>query len=484
MKTMKKTLFLTTMALLGYLNANAQFSSEQIVASNTEAQSIHAVDIDGDGDMDLVSADSFDGEINWFRNDGEGNFSAAILISDFIFAARWVYAADIDGDGDTDVLSASFTQDEIVWYENINGLGNFSPKKVITANADGARSVFTADIDGDGDIDVLSASATSASGAKLAWYENTDGLGNFGAEQIVQEHAPGGSPSSDVEVVSATDIDNDGDIDIVSVGTITSIGGYVSWHENTDGLGNFGAQQIISTGLAPGLTSLSIEDIDSDGDMDLFTTEAFDGKLIWYENTDGLGNFSQIIIEEDSSTFLYDVQPADLDNDGFIDLVVADGNPDIPPGEGNVHWLRNTDGLGNFSSKIFIAFGTTDFANDVSTADLDNDGDIDVLLGDFGMPGSGSPDGKFVWYENLNVLSVSDQTILNLSIYPNPTSGVLTITSEIAINQIEIYNSLGQLVLKNSNQNRIDISSLNKGVYFCKIKNIDDDLSVKKVLKN
>jgi L-ascorbate metabolism protein UlaG (beta-lactamase superfamily) len=83
-----------------------------------------------------------------------------------------VHAADLDGDGDLDVLSASYGDDKITWYEN-DGEADpaFTPQAghVITTKADGARSVHAADLDGDGDPDVLSASYGDD---KIAWYEN------------------------------------------------------------------------------------------------------------------------------------------------------------------------------------------------------------------------------------------------------------------------------------------------------------------------
>ena len=62
-------------------------------------------------------------------------------------------AADVDGDGDMDVLCASSTNDMIAWYEN-NGSETFTRRTISTA-ADAAFSVFAADVDGDGDMDVL-----------------------------------------------------------------------------------------------------------------------------------------------------------------------------------------------------------------------------------------------------------------------------------------------------------------------------------------
>ena len=73
----------------------------------------------------------------------------------------------MDGDGDIDVLSASFEDNKIAWYEN-NGSQGFTAHAITTA-ANGAISVFAIDMDGDGDVDVLSA---SASDDKIACYEN------------------------------------------------------------------------------------------------------------------------------------------------------------------------------------------------------------------------------------------------------------------------------------------------------------------------
>ena len=80
---------------------------------------------------------------------------------------------------DMDVLSASFRfgDSKIAWYEN-NGSGAFGPQQIITTAANGANYVYAADLDSDGDMDVLSASGNDD---KIAWYENTDGSGGFGS---------------------------------------------------------------------------------------------------------------------------------------------------------------------------------------------------------------------------------------------------------------------------------------------------------------
>ncbi|MGQ0502421.1 MAG: FG-GAP-like repeat-containing protein, partial [Panacagrimonas sp.] len=86
--------------------------------------------------------------------------------------ANSTFSADLDGDGDLDVLSASRYDDKIAWYENDGGATPAFTLRIISTTADGARSVHAADLDGDGDLDVLSASGYDD---KIAWYENGGG---------------------------------------------------------------------------------------------------------------------------------------------------------------------------------------------------------------------------------------------------------------------------------------------------------------------
>ena len=151
------------------------FTATDIATSADGALSVFAADMDGDGDMDILSASYSDDTIAWYENDGNANPTwTAADIATSADGAYSVFAADMDGDGDMDIVSASYDDDTIAWYEND---GNANPTWTaadIATSADGATSVFAADMDGDGDMDILSASYSDDT---IAWYEN-DGNAN------------------------------------------------------------------------------------------------------------------------------------------------------------------------------------------------------------------------------------------------------------------------------------------------------------------
>ena len=162
-------------------------TAHTITTAADGAYSVYAADVDGDGDMDVLSASVSDDKIRWYENDGQSNPTfTAHEITDQADYAISVYAADVDGDGDIDVLSASHNDDKIRWYENDGQANPTFTAHEITDQADGASSVYAVDVDGDGDMDVLSA---SISDNKIAWYEN-NGAESFTACLLYTSPSP------------------------------------------------------------------------------------------------------------------------------------------------------------------------------------------------------------------------------------------------------------------------------------------------------
>jgi hypothetical protein len=136
----------------------------------TSVNAIAILDVDRDGDPDVLSAGQEGDMIAWHENNGmlPSGWTTHIVSTTADFAT-FAYGADLDGDGDVDLLSSSFFDDTISWYENDGGSPPSFARHVVSSSADGARSVFAADLDRDGDIDVISASQNDQ---KVVWHVN------------------------------------------------------------------------------------------------------------------------------------------------------------------------------------------------------------------------------------------------------------------------------------------------------------------------
>ena len=298
-----------------YPDEGNQFGMEQWVSGAGEsATSVFGADIDSDGDVDTLAVS--DGTMAWFENlDGQGGFGSEQTISPTVNTASPVSAVDLDGDGDVDALGM-FDSDEIAWYENLDGQGGFGSKQTISPLSGLSRSVSAADLDGDGDLDVLSASRTDQT---IVWYENTDGQGTFGLEQVI------GTGVENALSVTAADVDGDGDVDVVSASYDDD---KIAWYENTDGQGGFWLTQTIST-TADGATTVVATDFDRDGDLDVASASELDDEAVWYENTDGQGSFGPERVIASHAGAVWSIFPADVGGDPAPDLLSADAESNL-----------------------------------------------------------------------------------------------------------------------------------------------------------
>ncbi len=195
-------------------------------ASYSGAFAVYSADVDGDGDQDVLGASHNGNNISWSENsNGDGSVWVEHLIDGSFSLAYSVYSADVDGDGDQDVLGASIGASEIAWWENTVGNGTSWAKHTVDGSFSGAACVQTADVDGDGDQDVLGA---ASGGSEIAWWENTAGNGTAWTRRTVD------ASFSAANWVSASDVDGDGDQDIL--GAAWS-GDEIAWWENTAGSG-------------------------------------------------------------------------------------------------------------------------------------------------------------------------------------------------------------------------------------------------------
>ena len=381
-----------------------------LITSAEGANDVYAADVDGDGDLDALSASFFDNTIAFYRNgdgvsgDGDGTAWTKTAITTSADGAESVYAADVDGDGDLDALSASFGDDTVAFYRNGDGVsgdgdGTTWTKIAITATADGAASVVAADIDGDGDLDVLSASVIDDT---IALYRNGDrgsgdGDGTTWSRTVITTTANG------AESVYAADVDADGDLDVLSA----SFGDdTIAFYRNGDGVSGDGDgttwTKIAITTTANGARSVYAADVDGDGDLDALSASFGDDTVAFYRNGDGVSGdgdgtaWTKIAITAaaDGATGVY---AADVDGDGDLDALSASSSNDT------VAFYRNGDGVsgdGDGTAWTEIAITTTaDGAESVVAADIDGDGDLDALSASFS-------DDTIAWYESTPIAPV------------------------------------------------------------------------------
>ncbi len=179
-------------------------------------ESVHSLDMDKDGDIDIISVYGSDSLIIWYENDGSENFTEQVLSNDQ-YGAKSIYPIDLDGDSDIDILVSNDYTDQISWYEN-DGSQNFTQNIIYTGYT--PHKIHAADLNGDGNMDIIASFYTGDN--KIFWFEN-DGSQNFTQKTVA-------SYISMPQNVYTVDMDNDGDLDVLSASYNQ---GQVVWYENT-----------------------------------------------------------------------------------------------------------------------------------------------------------------------------------------------------------------------------------------------------------
>ncbi len=350
-----KNILLLFILGLSFVTASAQFGSQQIISTTTmNPRYLLTPDIDNDGATDVFCYSGEDHRMRWFRNlDGLGNFSDEIIISENTAFYISIDFVDIDSDGDNDLIYLENNPRKIEWLENTDGQGNFGPVHVILENQSDYIFNFKAiDIDNDNDADLV-VHYSNTFFDWIVWYENLDGLGTFGEEILLIE----GLMEAYEPII--VDIDNDGLLDIV---TSTEINGPAKaiWFKNLGDV-TFGEEQEIFhfDFIQSDWTSiihLEYIDVNTDNKKDFVVVghnDDFGVSRFWIENMDNQGNFETIHSLTVISNFF------DMDNDGDIDILK---NNSV-----SIYWIENIDGLGTFSTQHIVDDNTSSPFGSIAT---------------------------------------------------------------------------------------------------------------------
>jgi len=357
----------------------SSFTPHTVTINAVASEWIEMVDLDRDGDLDILSASSGNSgkEIAWYENHGNDSFSEWIITSD-TDNTKSIRAADMDNDGDIDILYTSHeVNGSLVLCDN-NGSQNFTCSPIPNAT-DSLFSIEIVDQDGDGWLDIITSSCDNN---KVEWIKNL-GNGNFETPQLIDD-----ANTNNAVAVHTADFNQDGYVDVVAAYKDSN---RIDWYEYN----STGSEGFVSHWVADitDVNSIDIGDINQDGYSDIIAVSNNDDKVYWYKSTQSTSPTFASSISIASLINVSYASVADMDNDGDLDILSNSSETN-----GKIAWYENIGSDTNFPEHI-IANGVDNIIK-VFAADIDNDGNIDVVSGDSA--------GNIVVYEN----STTDFTVL------------------------------------------------------------------------
>ncbi len=337
-----------------------------------------------------------------------------------------------------------------------------------------------ADIDGDGDLDLV----VGKYDGTLKYYQNTGTTSNPDYEAKTGDDNPfNGINVGYSSSPTLADIDGDGDLDLV----VGESAGTLKYYQNTGTTSNPAYEAKTGddnpfNGIDVGLYSKpTLADIDGDGDLDLVVGENY-GTLKYYQNTGTTSNPAYEVKTGDSNPFNgidvgYSSKPtlADIDGDGDLDLVVGEFY-------GTLKYYQNTGTTSNpaYEAKTgddnpFNGIDVGDSSRP-TLADIDGDGDLDLVVGE--------ADGTLKYYYNQQPSSVDGQVptftekTSDTNVLGEPSNLVIEFSENIKTNGgiVEIWNSaekVATISITNANISdttlTLNPSSLTSGVYYIRM---------------
>ncbi len=308
-------------------------------------------DLDDSGTADVVFAniDGIDSRV--CLGNGVGGFTCNPLDIEFGPGARNVDAADLDGDGDTDlVFSTAGSQNRVCLGDDTGGFSCAD----LDPSADDSNGAAFGDVDGDGRIDVV--------------------VANNGSNRVCLGDGSGGFTCGDMGAggvntlgVDLGDVDRDGDLDAV-LANYDALEGARNSVCLGDGAGGFDCTDVSST--LDSTTGVALGDVDRDGDLDaLFSSHPNPnhGRSSVCLG-DGSGGFACSDLGS-ISVFATRLALGDVDGDGDLDAVLPTGGGD---------WLCRGDGTGGFTCEVLDPAPIDTW--EAGIVDIDRDGDLDVVF--------------------------------------------------------------------------------------------------------
>lgn len=342
-------------------------------------------DLDGDGDIDIAGAAESSGRLTAWLNDGAAApvFTAHVVDAAYP-AVSGVSIADLDADGDLDlVVCTGAIAQRLTCYLNDGGSPPAWTPSHLETNWSESWEIATGDVDGDGRLDVV---GTNLGQGDVVWWRN-DGAAPIGWSRRTVDAAFSGAHSA-----RAGDIDGDGRTDILGTGTTAN---EVAWWRNEGGDPVTWTKRVIAGGFFGG-RSVRLGDIDGDGDLDAAAC-GFNHRVTWWANQGG----SPVVWTEQLVSAAvgqaHQIQLADLSGDGRLDIAA------VAYGGSMVVWFENGGGTAPISWTRRNLDTQLPQPLALATGDVDGDGALEVI-------GSSNSGNLFRWYDATSFLPDGELT--------------------------------------------------------------------------
>ncbi len=337
----------------GGSNQSRTFPGRQFDVGERPSSAVTA-DINRDGHADVITANASSDDVSVLYGDGKGGLELRVnfAVGD---SPNSAISADVNGDNRLDLITANLRSDNVSVLLG-DGAGGFS-SAIDYAAGIGPRAVVAGEINGDSRIDLVVLSETAAIFAVLLG----DGSGGFASPV---NFAAGGRPRS----MAVADVNGDGSLDLVAADDPCCSTDTVLVRLN-DGVGGFAPAVTFAAGDGP--HAIIAIDLNGDNRVELVTANDSFGSTdtVSVMINDGAGGFAPRVNYPVPGA-LESVIAADVDDDGQLDLITANGV------EGDVSVLLG-DGLGGFAARE--SFSAGGYISSVAAADLDEDGRVDLI---------------------------------------------------------------------------------------------------------